>query len=313
MTPRPIVSSAALATALSAPPAGTTSILTTLFDLVALTKPRLAFFSVLTAATAYGSAAVGLGWIHASAMLVGTTCAAAGALSLNQWWERDLDRLMRRTRSRPLPRAALSHRVALAWSLALGVSGVALLAVWTTHLAALLAAATIVLYGFVYTPLKRRTRWATEIGAIAGALPPLLGGAAAGAIASPTAWVLFAVLFFWQMPHFYAIGWMHRDDYRAARFPLLPAIDESGRRTALWSFGYCLSLLAVSTVPWAIGLAGPVYGTGALGSGGAMLWCATRFVASAKHDRDAAARRLFLASIAGLPVLLFALLLDRIV
>ena len=280
-------------------------------DLIALTKPRLAFFSVLSAMAAYAAAGGPADAGHALITLLGTAFAAGGALSLNQWWERDLDRLMQRTRGRPLPRAALAAPVALAWSLALGAGGLIVLGVWVNTLAAALAATTILLYGLVYTPLKRRTRWATEIGAVAGALPPLLGGAAAGRLDSPTAWILFAVLLCWQMPHFFAIGWMHRDDYRVAGFPLLPAIDPTGRRTAGWSLAYTLVLLPVSVAPWLAQATGAIYGVTALVAGTGFLWCAVRFV-RANDQRDTTARRLFLASILYLPVVMAALLLDRV-
>jgi protoheme IX farnesyltransferase len=279
-------------------------------DLIALTKPRLAFFSVLSAMAAYGAAEAGTDACHALATLSGTTLAAAGALSLNQWWERDLDRLMHRTCGRPLPRAAIPARVALVWSLALGVSGIGVLAIWINFTAAAVAAATILLYGLVYTPLKRRTRWATEVGAIAGALPPLIGGAAAASLDAPTAWILFAVLLCWQMPHFFAIGWMHRDEYRIAGFPLLPAIDPTGRRTAAWSLAYALLLLPVSLAPWALQVTGALYGVSALVAGSGFVWRAVQF-ARANADRDIAARRLFLASILYLPIVMAALLLDR--
>ncbi len=281
-------------------------------DLIALTKPRLAFFSVLSAMAVYGASGAAPDALHAILTLLGTTLAAAGALSLNQWWERDLDRLMHRTCGRPLPRAAISAHVAFVWSVTLCVTGVGVLAVWINAVAAVLAAATILLYGLVYTPLKRRTRWATEVGAIAGAIPPLLGGAAAGSLNSPTAWILFAVLLCWQMPHFFAIGWMHRDDYRVAGFPLLPAIDPTGQRTAVWSLAYALILLPVSVAPWALQVTGAIYGVTALVAGTGFVWRAVSFV-RANADRDAAARPLFLASILYLPLVMAALLLDRVV
>jgi protoheme IX farnesyltransferase len=179
--------------------------------------------------------------------------------------------------------------------------------------AALLALATIVGYGLIYTPLKRRTRWATEIGAISGALPPLLGAAAAGDAGSAPGWILAGVLFFWQMPHFFAIGWMYRDDYRAAGFPLLPAIDATGgARTGAWSFGYTLALVPLSLLPWATGAAGLIFGAAVLVGGGWMLRRAWQF-ATRDGDRDRAARRLFVATIAYLPLILGGLVLDRLV
>jgi protoheme IX farnesyltransferase len=280
--------------------------------LVALTKPSLASMTVLTAMVAYGAARpAGLAG-KTFATLAGTSLAAAGALSLNQWWERRADARMQRTCGRPLPQARLGPGTALAWSLALSVAGVGVLATRVNPLSAAVAALIILVYGLVYTPLKRRTRWATEIGAVSGALPPLLGNAAAGDLWAAPGVALFVVLLFWQMPHFFAIGWRHRDDYRAAGFKLLPAVDASGRRTARWSLFYSALLLPVSLAPWALGWLGLIYGAPAALAGGAFLWCAWQF-AAATGDRDPAARRLFRASILYLPLVLGALALDRIV
>ncbi len=273
--------------------------------LIALTKPRLALFSVLTAMTAYIVAAPEISPTLASLAFLATTLAAAGALSLNQWWERRTDALMRRTRQRPLPSAQLSPPVALLWSLFLSFAGILLFASALNLPSAAIAAATILLYGVIYTPLKRRTRWATEIGSLSGALPPLLGAAAASHLGSPHAWTLSAILFFWQMPHFFAIGWMHRADYRAAGFPLLPAIDETGARTAAWSCFYTALAITASLAPCVFGLFGPLYATTAAIGGLGFMRAALQFRA-AKETRDVAARRLFLASIVYLPAILIA-------
>ena len=280
--------------------------------LIVLTKPRLGFMSVLTAMAAYGAAepdgGAARGWLAALA----TVLAAGGALSSNQWWELRTDSLMRRTRRRPIPSGAVSAPVALAWTLALCVAGVGLFAWAFSLLAAALALTTIVLYGLVYTPLKRRTRWATEIGSLSGALPPLLGAAAAGDPWSTPAWILCAILLCWQMPHFFAIGWMHRDDYRAAGFPLLPAVDSDGTRTAKWTLGYSVALVLISLVPCALGAAGWIYGLTAAAAGTGFLACAWRFLRDTAA-RDGAARRCFLASIIYLPAILVGLLADHLV
>jgi len=280
--------------------------------LVALTKPQLAIMSVLTAMVAYGTARPSGGPLLALFTLVGTALAAAGALSLNQWWERKADAQMRRTRGRPLPQARLTPPVALIWSLALSVAGVGWLASLVTVSAAVVAALTILLYGLVYTPLKRRTVWATEVGAISGALPALLGNAAAGQLWAAPGVALTAVLLCWQMPHFFAIGWWHRADYRSAGFRVRPAVDVSGQNTARWSLFYAALLLPISLAPWVLGTLGAVYGIPATVAGGAFLGCAWQF-AIAPGDREAAARRLFFASIIYLPILLGALTLDRVV
>ncbi len=273
----------------------------------ALTKPRLAAMSVLTTMAAYATARPVAG--PTVATLVGTTLAAAGALSLNQWWERRSDACMERTRGRPLPMRSISPGAALAWSVAFSVSGVAVLA-WRVNLAAAtLAAATILIYGVVYTPLKRRTRWATEIGSISGALPALLGNAAAGEFGSRPGLVLAAILLFWQMPHFFAIGWRHRLDYRAAGFPLLPAVDESGARTATWSIAYIVLLIGVSLAPWAMGWLGAIYGVPTLCANAWFFLCGRQFLVAS--NRDHAARRLFFASLFYLPVVMAALIIEQ--
>ncbi len=266
--------------------------------------------SVLTALVAYGAARPEPG--TALATVIGTSLAAAGALSLNQWWERRADAVMRRTRGRPLPQAQIPADAALGWSLALSVGGLGVLAELVNLPAAVIAALTILLYGVVYTPLKRHTRWATEIGAISGALPPLLGNAAAGDLWAAPGTALAAVLLCWQMPHFFAIGWRHRADYRAAGFRLLPAVDPTGTRTAAWSLGYAAALLPVSLAPWALGHLGAIYGVTAAVAGAAFLSCAWRFLRDTAQ-RDPAARRLFFASIIYLPVVIVALAMDRLV
>lgn len=280
--------------------------------LIALTKPQLAFMSVLTAMVAYGTARPAGGLGSAVLAFVGTALSAAGALSLNQWWERAADAQMRRTAGRPLPQARLTPTVALAWSLSLSFAGVGWLAAFVTVPAAVVAALTILVYGLAYTPLKRRTVWATEIGAISGALPALLGNAAAGNLWAGPGLALTAVLLCWQMPHFFAVGWRHRADYRAAGFRVRPAIDATGVSTARWSLFYAVLLLPVSLAPWKLGMLGAVYGAPVALAGLAFLGCAWQF-AVASGDREPAARRLFLASIVYLPVFLGALTLDRLV
>lgn len=279
-------------------------------SLVALTKPRLATLSVLTTAIAYVAARPAANGREITALLIGTALSAGGALALNQWLERDTDCIMERTRDRPIPAGQVTPAIAFLWGASLAIMGVALLALAVNAPAAAWSAATIVLYVFGYTPLKKYTHWATEIGAIPGALPPLIGWAAAEGRISLLGWLLFALLFFWQMPHFYAIGWICRREYRAAGFPLLPAIDQTGARTAGWSLAHAIALLGVSLAPWALGFTGAIYGVVALAGGGGMAWRAWQFVA-AKCDRDAAARRLFLASLGYLPLVLGALMIDR--
>lgn len=264
--------------------------------------------SVLTTVVAYATARPAGG--STAATVVGTTLAAAGALSLNQWWERAMDATMTRTRGRPLPLGRLSPPEALVWSLAFSLAGVLLLALAVNGTAAGVALATIVVYGVIYTPLKRRTRWATEVGSISGALPALLGNAAAGELWAPTGVILAAILLCWQMPHFFAIGWRHRADYRAAGFALRPTVDATGTNTARWSFAYTVALVVVSLAPWALGWLGGVYGVTTAVANLVLLRAAWRFVSA--DNRDAAARSLFITTIFYLPVVMAALLGDYV-
>lgn len=275
-----------------------------------LTKPGLAAFSVLSAMAAYATAGVATSALQTVVAVIGITLAAGGALSLNQWWESRLDSRMERTRRRPVPAGEISSAGALTWSLLLSYTGVILLLFLVNAAAAALAAATILLYGVVYTPLKRRTRWATEIGSLSGALPPLLGAAAAGNLWSLPAWVLAVLLLFWQMPHFYGIGWMYRDDYRAASFRLLPAIDADGSRTARWALGYTAAFAVLAVLPWQLGWFGAAYGIPASIAALAMLVQAWRFLRPA-NGAARAARPLFLTSVMILPPLMTALVIDR--
>lgn len=279
--------------------------------LAALTKPRIAFASVLTTVAAY--AAVPGGSFAATLVLgAATLAAAAGSLALNQWWERDSDARMTRTAGRPLPMARLRPAVALGWSLYLSVLGCTWLAAWFGAAAAAFAAATIVIYGLLYTPMKRRTPWATWVGSVSGALPPLIGATAAGDPLSAPAWLLAGVLFFWQMPHFYAIGWLYREQYRAAGLPLLPVLDASGgRRTARSSIAHAAALLAFVALAPAAGFAGPIFAVAATLSALLLLACAWRFL-RAEDDRDAAARTLFRATLATLPVIMVATVVDAL-
>ncbi len=277
--------------------------------LLELTKPRLAFFTILTGVVGYAIADAGGGWLRAGLGILGISLAAGGTLAFNQWWERETDRWMRRTAGRPLPRREIAPGTALAWSLGLSFSGVAVLAAGTTGMAAMIAVIISLLYGWIYTPLKRRTRWATEIGSLSGALPPLLGAAAAGDLSARPAWALAAAILLWQMPHFFAIGWMHRDDYRAAGFPLLPAVDPTGARTAAWSLIYAVLLVAVSILPWSLGWVGPVYGVVATAGALALVVASARFFMD-RQARDLRSRQLFFTTLAYLPVVMTALIID---
>ena len=278
-------------------------------DYLELTKPRLSLLSVLTAAAAYGAARPFGGWHNFIFMFIGTAMAAGGVASLNQWHERDTDAQMKRTADRPLPSGRIPNGSAfvLGWILTLG--SMMLIYATVNRMTLLFTALTIAAYLGWYTPSKRFSRWSTEIGAIAGALPPLIGWAAAEERISALGWILFAVLFFWQIPHFMAVSWIYRKDYSAVHFPMLPVRDESGKKVAAWSLINAIALVVVSVLPCFLGLDSLGYGVFA---GLVGLWFIFRAVKFLRPDgREAAARKLFLGSIAYLPLVLGALVIDR--
>jgi len=240
--------------------------------------------------------------------LIGTALTAAGASALNMVLERELDAKMRRTRNRPLPAGRLQFGEALIFGVALAASGVLYLTLATNQLAGLLAAVTLSSYLFAYTPLKRHTSLCTVIGAVPGALPVAGGWAAARGTLEVEAWLLFAIVFFWQLPHFLALAWMYREDYTRGGFPMLPTIDPEGESTVRQIVLNTLALLPVSLAPTMIGLAGSVYFFGALILGLAFLGLSLYFTAA---RTNLAARRFYLASVIYLPALLTLLLADR--
>jgi heme o synthase len=279
-------------------------------DFVTLAKPRLNLLVLITTlAGVYLASPAGVPLPLLLHTLLGTALVAGGAAALNQVWERDTDGLMRRTRSRPLPFGRL--RVAQGAWFGLLLSGVGLLelAARVNALSAAVAAVTLASYVLVYTPMKRRSSLSTLVGAIPGALPPVIGWVAVtGSITLP-ALVLFGIQFFWQMPHFLAIAWMYRDDYAAAGFPLLPVLEPDGRRTGQQALLYAAALWPVSLMPAVVGLAGASYSVLATALGLALIAYAAMF---ARHRSMATARRLFLFSILYLPLLWGALVIDRI-
>ncbi|HEV8631672.1 MAG TPA: heme o synthase [Thermoanaerobaculia bacterium] len=280
-------------------------------DLLGLTKSGItAMVAVSTAAgmlLARNGASPPLAlWVHT---LLGTALVAAAASALNQVVEREQDALMRRTAQRPLPAGRLQPDVALLCAGVLGAVGLLELALGANLLAAALAAATLVGYVGVYTPLKRVSSLSTIVGAVPGAVPPMIGWAAVRGTLDPGAWALFALLFFWQMPHFLSIAWLYRADYARGGFPMLSVNDPDGLRTSRQALLYCAALVPVSLLPAAIGLAGGVYFFGALAAG-AWFFAAT---AAFALDRSAgSAKRLMLVSVFYLPVVLTALAADRL-
>jgi len=279
-------------------------------DFVTLTKPRLNFLVVLTTMAAYYLGvhdAEGLGrLVHT---LIGTALVAGGASALNQLWERDTDRLMLRTRLRPLPDLRMAPREAFWFGMALNVLGVAELGYFVNGLSALAALFTSASYILFYTPLKVRTSLSTIAGAVPGALPAVIGWAAATNTLSIEAWVLFAIVFLWQMPHFLAIGWLYREEYAQAGIRLLPVIEPDGRSTGRQAVLYAAALLPISLLPTLIGLATAWYLVGAVVFGAALLALSVAFSSTRS---TLSARRLFFGSIIYLPVLWSMLVADHL-
>jgi protoheme IX farnesyltransferase len=281
-----------------------------LFDFVTLTKPRLNMLVLFTTLGGlYLASPDGVPGVLLLHTLLGTTLVAAGAASLNQAWERDTDRLMRRTSGRPLPDGRLGLADGIVFGVALSAAGLLELSLGANLLAAAVAAATLVSYVLVYTPLKTRTSLATLVGAIPGALPSMIGWAAASGELSLPAWILFGIVFFWQMPHFLAIAWIYRSDYARAGIPLLPVLEPDGRRTGQQALIYAAALWPVSLLPTVVGLAGAPYSMVATVLGLGFIWLSGAF---ARERSMTSARRLFLYSITYLPILWGTLVVDRL-
>ena len=277
-----------------------------LADVLALVKARLSLLVLFTTLVGFLLAWRGpMDWALLSAALAGTALCACGAAALNQWWERELDGRMRRTRDRPLPACRMRPVDALVFGILFSTAGVGLLAAFANVRAAFLAFATIAIYILVYTPMKCRNPLNTLVGAVPGALPPLIGWVAARGRYDLEGCLLFAVLWFWQMPHFLAIAWMYREDYARAGCAMLTAGDPTGRATSLQAALYAFCLLVVTLLPAILGFNSPPYFLAALALGSAFCGFALNFLV--RRDRPAA-RRLFVFSIIYLPVLLALLL-----
>jgi len=281
-------------------------------DFYELTKPRMNFLILVTTlvgfymATGAGHA---LNWLMLLPTLIGTGLCAAGASVLNQFIEREYDALMPRTRNRPLPGGRILPREALITGVVLGVAGFATLVLCVNLLTALLGAITLLSYVLVYTPLKRVTTLNTVVGAIPGAIPPVMGFTAATGALSPGALAVFAILFFWQMPHFLAIAILYKRDYALGGFKMLPVVDDDNLRvTGRQMIHYAIALIPVSLMPVYVGLAGQAYFAVALMLGLAFLsFCVSCALTGTRPD----ARSVFLASIIYLPALLGVMMLDR--
>jgi protoheme IX farnesyltransferase len=241
--------------------------------------------------------------------LFGTALVASGASALNQWLERDYDAKMRRTASRPLPSGRLQPATVAIFGGICSVVGLAYLAVLANPLTSVIGAVTLVSYLFIYTPLKRVTWTNTLVGAIPGALPPLMGWTAARNELAGEGWALFAILAFWQLPHFFALAWIYRDEYAKAGYVMLPSVDADGSRTAQQALVNAIALFAASLCPFYFQLAGTTYLVAAMLLGAGFVWFAWKFSRQLTIVR---ARQLFLASIIYLPLLLAALVWDKV-
>jgi heme o synthase len=278
-------------------------------DYLELTKPRLSMLSVITTMVGYFAATPpwepAVFWF----LLLGTSLCAGGVAALNQWMESDTDALMKRTADRPIPSGKVATGSAFIVGWGMSAAGLAVLFIKVESFAAFFALATIVSYLACYTPAKRWSRWSTEIGAVAGAFPPLIGWAASGARDNALGWVLFGILFFWQIPHFMAIAWIYRDEYATVHFPMLPVRDAAGGKVAAWSLTNTFALVAVSAAPSFLGLTSSYYLGVTLVLGA---WFVIRAVAFMRAtEREKTARKLFYASISWLPLQLAALVADR--
>jgi heme o synthase len=296
------------ATTIAVPaPLEKSSLWTVLMD---LTKVRLTSLVLLTTLVGFYVGERGaLDYVLLLHAIVGTALVAGGASALNQLLEKDYDALMRRTQSRPLPSGRLQPEAALLFGVVSASLGMIYLAVLVNPLTSLLSAVTFVTYVFVYTPLKRVTPLNTLVGAVPGALPPLMGWTAARGEITVEGWSLFAILFFWQLPHFLAIAWLYREEYERAGFAMLSVTDLEGHRTGQYAVCHTLGLLPVSLCPFLFHLAGPFYGAGALLLGGTFLAFAIQF---ARKLTRVDARKLFYVSILYLPVLLGLMVFDKV-
>ncbi len=278
-------------------------------DLFELVKARLTLLVLLTTAVGfYLGAEPSVDYAALLRAVLGTAAAAAGAAALNEWWERQADALMLRTRTRPVPAGRMRPGKALALGVILSVCGVAYLAWACNALSAALAAVTILIYIFAYTPLKRASTANTIVGAVPGAIPPMIGWAAARGTIDVGAWSLFVILLLWQLPHFFAIAWMYREDYARAGFRMISSDDRTGERSASQSVFFCMLLLVLAGLPAFVGIVDFSYVAIELFLGGLFILTAMRFL---KARSRKTARLLFIASIVYLPLLLVGLVLMK--
>jgi heme o synthase len=277
---------------------------------IALTKPDVSFLVLMTTGAGYYMGARGpISWLHMTHVIFATMMIAAGTAALNHYIERDSDRFMRRTASRPLPTGQLSPREALAFGVTLSVAGAIDLVLVGGVWPCILGVFTSLSYLLAYTPLKKRTVWATFIGAFPGAIPPMIGWAAATGGVGAGAWLLFAILFVWQFPHFHAIAWMYREDYARAGILMLPVVDKDGTRTFRQIILFAAALVAVSLLPAIMGFAGVLYFFGALVTCTALvqvcLWASS-------NKSNTRAKWLMHATVLHIPILLGLMMYDKL-
>jgi heme o synthase len=277
---------------------------------IALTKPDVSFLVLITTGAGFYMGTRGpIPWLHMIHVICGTLLIAAGTAALNHYIERESDRYMRRTASRPLPSGVLSPPEALCFGVVLAVAGAIDLYFVAGYIACLLGVFTCLSYLLAYTPLKKRTVWATFVGAIPGAIPPMIGWTAATGKLDAGAWLLFAILFVWQFPHFHAISWMYREDYARAGIRMLPTVDKDGTRTFRQIILYAAGLVAVSLLPAIMGFAGVLYFFGALVTCTALvqvcLWAAFT-------KTNTRAKWLMHATVLHIPILLGLMMYDKL-
>jgi protoheme IX farnesyltransferase len=278
-------------------------------DYIELTKPRITWLILMSTGIGFFfGARTGWDWLVLLHTIIGTGLIASGTAALNQWYEREPDALMNRTRQRPIPAGRIAPQNAFWFAVALSVIGFFELWWGANPLAAVLCAMTLLVYLFVYTPLKQKTWHATTIGAIPGAMPPLIGFAGAAGELTAQAWTLFAILFLWQFPHFYAIAWMYRDDYSRGGIKMLPVVEPNGDSTIRQILAYSLALIPISLLPSYLGMTGNLYLAGALVLGLSYLYAGWQ---AARERTRVRARGILLASVIYLPILYGLMMADR--
>jgi len=287
-------------------------------DYIELTKPRITWLILMSTGIGYffGLPGASTWWqflknvplLSLLHTIVGTALIASGTAALNQWYEREADRKMRRTARRPLPLGKMPAERAFAFGAILSVAGFLELWLGVNLLSGLIGAFTLASYLFLYTPMKQRTWWSTTVGAVPGAMPPIIGYAAAAGTLTRESWVLFAILFLWQFPHFYSIAWMYKEDYARAGIRMLPVVEPDCRSTARQIVLYGLALIPVSLVPSMLGMSGRIYLIGALLLG---LWFLYSGVRVAIHRSISRARSVLVASVLYLPLIYGLMLIDR--